>query len=322
MALLLVLGLIGLHFQSVDADMKSKNGVLGGPESRDYEVLSSASSNAIIYGRPVIAIAGSGSILTRPYRFAALDGSIKDTGGIFSGTAAQGGIISYKARKGDTLSKVAADFGISVQTIIAANPEVKARALRVGQSLDILPTSGILYTAKEGETIEDVAALFKLTPQQLREFNPGIDVARFGQGTAMVIPGAHPFVDNRRDSGSSLPNLAGYFTKPTEGFNWGKLHERNAVDIAAACGTEIIAAAEGLVLEAVTDAWNSGYGHMVMIEHPNGTKTRYAHLDTVDASIGDYVEQGARIGTMGQTGEATGCHLHFEVQGAKNPFAK
>jgi murein DD-endopeptidase MepM/ murein hydrolase activator NlpD len=109
---------------------------------------------------------------------------------------------------------------------------------------------------------------------------------------------------------------------PAEGFNWGRLHDRNAVDIANTCGTEIHAAAEGLVIDATADSWNFGYGRYLIIEHPNGTKTRYAHLEKLIASIGDYVAQGEVIGAMGQTGEATGCHLHFEVDGAQNPFAR
>jgi murein DD-endopeptidase MepM/ murein hydrolase activator NlpD len=74
-----------------------------------------------------------------------------------------------------------------------------------------------------------------------------------------------------------------------------------------------------------TGSWNDGYGHFLLIEHPNGTKTRYAHLQSMMVSVGQYVNQGDRIALMGNTGNThgpTGCHLHFEVLGAKNPFAK
>jgi murein DD-endopeptidase MepM/ murein hydrolase activator NlpD len=133
-----------------------------------------------------------------------------------------------------------------------------------------------------------------------------------------------------QSSGASMEGAAGgsvsltvnYFTKPTIGYDWGQLHHYNAVDIANACGTPVTAAAEGLVVDLSTDDWDGGYGHMVLMEHPNGMGTRYAHLKTISVHIGDYLEQGAPIGTMGQTGDATGCHLHFEVIGAKNPFAR
>ncbi len=90
-----------------------------------------------------------------------------------------------------------------------------------------------------------------------------------------------------------------------------------------------MAAAEGLVvpdpqIPNTTDGWNDGYGNFVLIEHPfgNDVRTRYAHLEKVLVSIGDYVKQGEVIGLMGETGDASGCHVHFEVYGAQNPFAK
>mgnify|MGYP001578006362 FL=1 len=142
-----------------------------------------------------------------------------------------------------------------------------------------------------------------------------------------LFSGSEP-VNNQREasqrSTSPLPetgpDLKGYFTMPTEGFNWGKLHSNNAVDIANACGTDIRAAAGGLVNEASTDLWGGGYGHYVIISHPNGTKTRYAHMNKISVSVGQYVKKGDSIGSMGMTGNSTGCHLHFEVLGAVNPF--
>ncbi len=124
-------------------------------------------------------------------------------------------------------------------------------------------------------------------------------------------------------------DLGNYFASPTTGWNWGRLHDYNAVDIANRCGTPVYAAAEGLVVEVANDdGWNNGYGNYIKIEHPiNGSKTytRYAHLSKVLVDKGIYVLQGAEIGLMGNTGNTigqTGCHLHFEVYGAKNPFGK
>ena len=58
---------------------------------------------------------------------------------------------------------------------------------------------------------------------------------------------------------------------------------------------------------------------LILLEHPGATglRTRYAHLSKVFVEIGDYVKQGDKIGLMGQTGDATGCHLHFEIYGAE-----
>lgn len=117
---------------------------------------------------------------------------------------------------------------------------------------------------------------------------------------------------------------------PTKGLNWGVPHPQNAVDIANKCGTPVYAAAEGLVIfdedfGSGASGWNGGYGIFLLVEHPSGVRTRYAHLKTAAIAVGDHVERGDYIGTMGSTGNVrgeTGCHLHFEVLGAKNPFLK
>ena len=68
--------------------------------------------------------------------------------------------------------------------------------------------------------------------------------------------------------------------------------------------------------------WNAGAGNNVSILHPNGVVTVYYHLQTILVKPGQEVLPGDQIGTMGKTGITTGCHLHFGVIGAKNPFAR
>lgn len=126
-------------------------------------------------------------------------------------------------------------------------------------------------------------------------------------------------------SKKSESNDTGYFKMPTTGWNWGRLHNQNAVDVANNCGTPIYAAAEGLITESASDGWNSGYGKYIKIKHPNNTETLYSHNNENVILAGQYVEQGDLIAYMGNTGNThgpTGCHLHFEVRGAKNPLAK
>lgn len=128
---------------------------------------------------------------------------------------------------------------------------------------------------------------------------------------------------------SSLPNYNSNFIMPTKGYNYGILNNYNGVDIANACGTPVIAAAGGVVIPDpnipyVANGWNAGYGNFVLIQHTFGNEisTRYAHLGQVLVQVGDVVKQGQEIGLMGETGNANGCSLHFEVIGARNPFAK
>ena len=93
-----------------------------------------------------------------------------------------------------------------------------------------------------------------------------------------------------------------------EGFG-SSYHE--GIDIASSYGTDIYAADGGVVVMA---EWYYGYGNLIVIEHINGETTRYAHLDSMAVSVGDEVGQGQYIGAMGETGVASGVHLHFEVR--------
>ncbi len=176
------------------------------------------------------------------------------------------------------------------------------------------------YKVRKGDTFQKIAANFGFSADALKKLNPGVKTIK--QNDLIVISPLN-------DKSGVLPDLKDYFALPAIGWNWGQLHSVNAVDIANQCGTSVHAAAEGLVvsdsvLGSGASGWNNGYGIFVLLEHPNGVKTRYAHLDKVLVKIGQYVSRGEEVGVMGNTGNThgpTGCHLHFEVLGAKNPFA-
>lgn len=272
---------------------------------------------------------GPSSGAPRPYAPTLAVAAVADGGQPIGSFAIRPGLLIYKVKKGDNLSKIAANFGITVQTIVGANPQVRGKSLQIGEELKILPATGVLYDVREGDTLESIADLFGIRPDQIQDHNRSVNFGTLHQGQSVLIPGGKISLAALR-GGSSLPNLSGYFIQPTDGYNWGEIHAYNAVDISNNCGTPIKASAEGLVVPDDrygdgTDGWNGGYGKFVLIEHPNDTKTRYAHLDKTLASIGDYVKQGQEIGVMGNTGNThgpTGCHLHFEVMSAQNPFAK
>lgn len=247
-------------------------------------------------------------------------GMIQSQGSPFGISGGRGLPITYKVASGDTLSGIAARSGVSVQTLISANPGVRTRALQIGQDITVLQTSGILYQSRPEDTLETIAASFKVTPAQVMEFNRSVLASEnVPPGATLIIPGV--YLDG---SGGVTRTgaVSGYFIEPADGWSSGVLHDRNAIDIANACGTPVVAAAEGLVLDAASDGWYGGYGSYVYMEHPNGAKTRYAHLASVAVEIGDYLKQSESIGTVGRTGEATGCHLHFEVEGMEHPLAK
>jgi murein DD-endopeptidase MepM/ murein hydrolase activator NlpD len=124
------------------------------------------------------------------------------------------------------------------------------------------------------------------------------------------------------DSVFSARTFVRRFAVPARGINWGVLHAHNAVDIAGSCGSGVYAAFAGQVVD-VREGWAGGYGNYVDIDHGNGVVTRYAHAESVLVKPLQMVASGDMVARMGNTGNSTGCHVHFEVLGsahAPNPF--
>ena len=92
------------------------------------------------------------------------------------------------------------------------------------------------------------------------------------------------------------------------GYRWGALHA--GIDLAGPIGTPIYAASDGVVVDAGPTA---GYGAWVKIRHADGTVTLYGHVNTWDVQIGQRVMAGDQIATIGNRGNSTGPHCHFEV---------
>ncbi len=105
---------------------------------------------------------------------------------------------------------------------------------------------------------------------------------------------------------AGLSSLFGMRLHPLE----GKRRMHYGVDLAAAPGRVVSAAAAGWVVRA---GWTGGYGLMVEVRHPGDVTTRYSHLSAILCAPGDEVEAGRPLGLVGKTGLATGPHLHFEV---------
>jgi len=82
-------------------------------------------------------------------------------------------------------------------------------------------------------------------------------------------------------------------------------------------GDTVVASAAGIVT-AADPTGTRGYGHHVIIDHANGESSVYGHLDAVTVAVGQYVDQGAMIGTVGNTGNSHGAHLHFEERAGKS----
>lgn len=232
----------------------------------------------------------------------------------------------YVVHKGDTLASIAKMYDVSPNTIKWAN-DLKG-PIKEGDILTILPVSGIKYVVQKGDSVASIAKKYNADATEIQQFND-IDLeVGLTRGATIIIPDAEPAKaiapTIKKSSGgvSSSPSSAGYFINPLPSAKKSQgLHGHNGVDLARVpIGTAVVAAAKGTVILAKSSGYNGGYGNYVIVSHPNGTQTLYAHLNTVSVSRGQVVSQGQKIGGMGNTGKSTGPHLHFEVRGAKNPF--
>lgn len=235
----------------------------------------------------------------------------------------------YVVREGDTISQIAKMFDVDVNTVKWSN-DLTSNVLREGQTLVILPVSGIKHKVVKGDTIDSIAKKYKGDKSEIVSYNDLDAGSPLSVGTTIIIPdgelvftpvsGSKVSVPSGGKT-SSLKDVVGFFVRPVSGGKRSQgIHGYNAVDIAAPVGTPIYAAASGEVIVSRQGGWNGGYGSYIVIKHSNGTQTLYAHNNSNSVSVGDSVKQGDMIGTVGKTGKVTGSHLHFEVRGAKNPF--
>lgn len=238
-------------------------------------------------------------------------------------------IVEYEVQSGDTVASLAEKFGISTDTIVWANDMKKGETVKPGQQLIIPPVTGVVHYVVPGDTLAKIASNYKSDSQKIVAFNELAGEDSVFVGDVLIVPeGRMPQVVvpakplAQATGGASLSG--NYFLCPvgspcrkTQG-----AHFRNAVDLTAGyCGAPIYAAASGVVSKAVTGGWNGGAGNNISLSHLGGTViTHYYHLQTVLVSQGREVKKGDVIGLMGTTGKSTGCHLHFEIIGAANPF--
>ena len=243
-------------------------------------------------------------------------------------------IFTYVVQEGDTPGRIAANFGVSLNTILWANGLKSNSVIKPNQELIILPVSGVMHAVKKGDTLLSIAKKYSASADEIFVFNNLEDEGSIKIGQKLIIPNGRLSSTTSLAVSSGLkpmtidishwPKLDNFFLYPTSGgWNRGIFHYYNAVDIINSCGSPIYAAADGIITEASgTGKYNYGYGNLIKIQHYNGTTTVYGHLSQLLVKEGDKVYKGDVIGKMGQTGNANCCHLHFEVRGAQNPFVK
>ena len=230
-------------------------------------------------------------------------------------------IIDYQVQSGDTVVSIANKFGVSPDTIRWENSLSKDK-IKVDQTIKILPVAGIAHTVVKGDTIYSIAKKYDANVQAIVDFpfNTFTDDETFelAIGQTIIVPeGVMPAVSASPRPRQMTPNAgtvtaSGQFVWPTQGtitqrFSW----YHPGLDIANRSLPPVVAADSGRVIYAGWDA--SGYGYMVLVDHGNGYKTRYAHLSEIMVISGQTIGRGAAVGKVGNTGRSTGPQLHFEI---------
>ncbi len=238
-------------------------------------------------------------------------------------------IVKYTVERGDTLSTIAQKFSISVDTIRWQN-DLSDDSVTVGDTLEILPVSGIAYKVQKGDTVYSIAKKYATDAQKIVDF-PFNDFANpetfsLVDGQIVIVPdGVKPSPQSTYQAptpsyasvpqtSNQIPSGGGFiwpiFGDITQYFTW----YHTGLDIAGPVGTPIYAAKSGTVMEA-SCGWNWGYGCHVLMNNGGSFSTMYAHMVTQPSvSVGQSVGQGQLIGYRGNTGRSTGPHTHFEIR--------
>lgn len=232
-------------------------------------------------------------------------------------------ILDYTVEKGDTLSTIAEKFGISTETIRWANNLINDN-ITVGDSLRILPVTGIAHKVAKGESVYTIAKKLDSDPQKIVDF-PFNDFANpetfsLVEGQILIVPDGvkpaeQPTFRRQVYIASGPVTISGLgFTWPVRGIvsqfaTWYHM----ALDIAAAFGAPVVASQNGVVSSVNVGTWDGGYGTSVYVRNGD-VETHYAHLGGVNVSVGQSVSAGSTVlGWIGMTGRTTGPHVHFEV---------
>jgi len=257
-------------------------------------------------------------------------------------------VITYIVQPGDSIFRIADNFGLKPTTILFGNYETLKDSpdlLKPDQKLNILPVDGTYYEWQGTESLTKVAEVFGVDAESIVNF-PGnhLDPDTIGDlshpnipaGTWLVVPGGTraftswtaPAELVREDPRSNVwgPGVCsnvsyvqvgyGTFVFPTvehwlSGTDYRPDLNHYGVDFAGSMGNAIYAVDAGTVVYAGWNDW--GYGNLIILDHGNGWQSLYGHLSQINVQCGQNVGQGDVIGLMGSTGHSTGPHLHFEL---------
>jgi LysM repeat protein len=232
--------------------------------------------------------------------------------------------IVYTVRDGDTLASVAAALRVPTREITWSNPGLKL-PLEAGDVLRLPPVPGFVVVVRSGDTLSGIAASHGVDPSVIADFNrirvlPPV-------GSVLVVPVDPTIGPNLPDGRLADPMSPGALICPIPGAKIiqkfgptsfaleppyaGYAHFHTGIDIIAGYGTPIEAAAGGMVTGV---GYDGDFGFRVEVTDSYGFVEIYAHMETGTVMLGQYVQQGDRVGLVGSTGLSIGAHLHLQLE--------
>ncbi len=251
-------------------------------------------------------------------------------------------VIQYTVKDGDTLESIAAQFGLKdFYTLIWSNKSSKYNPLRPGVQLNILPEDGVYHEVTDPIRIADLARQYEVDPYAIidSEYNDLFGATPdtiLPPGLFVVVPGGKAerelFLPRPVSVGAtSGTTISGTYTlwgctaevsggsppwsrRPLDNYKWVRGFApggHTGVDLSAKVGEPVYAAGAGTVVYA---GWSDGgYGNVVVIAH-GSTFSLYGHLSRITVRCGQQVSAGTQVGAVGNTGNSSGPHLHFEIR--------
>ena len=221
---------------------------------------------------------------------------------------------TYTVVQADTLDAIARRFGVQLDTLISMNGITNVRRLAAGTTLKIPNMDGVVHVVSKGDSLSALASRYDTTIVHIIDAND-LSSQTIRPGQTLFIPGARLSSYQLKKAlgelvvwplSGRISSPFGYRPNPFTGVR--QFH--SGLDIVAAIHTPIKASMAGRVAET---GYSGLYGNFVILSHPEGYQTLYAHLDKILTRNGAYLDQGDTLGLLGNTGYSTGPHLHFGV---------
>jgi murein DD-endopeptidase MepM/ murein hydrolase activator NlpD len=229
----------------------------------------------------------------------------------------------YHPVAGDTFQTIASRMGLMETTLRSLNQANDGRIPPAGTDLLVPSKDGIFHVILLGQGLSDIARAYGIPFRDLLKVNRIRGDADVHPGDILLLPAA-PYLSSRDPRWMALISLQLQrgFLKPTTGRfadGFGKrihpithqvvFHE--GLDLAPGLGARVVASQDGKVIFA---GIRSGYGRLIVLDHGQGITSYYAHLDKILVKTGKVVKRGELIGKVGESGNVTGPHLHFEIR--------